>query len=153
MPLTLFERLTKGLRKGYRVRGELENEQRLQHIDPHSSGYSSITFPFSWAAQPGAWGPSLCWVWFPLLELEQLTLNSDLQLTDFLSHPGHIIVWRSPASCGVTIRTQFNPSTVKVIPRYLRPDAPVVYTGAFLIWQLGRVRGQYVTNLRRLICL
>ena len=26
----------------------------LQHIDPHSSGYNSISFPFSWAAQPGA---------------------------------------------------------------------------------------------------
>ena len=25
---------TKGLRKGYCVRGELETEQRLQHIDP-----------------------------------------------------------------------------------------------------------------------
>ena len=35
--------------------------------------------------------------------------------------------------------------TVKVIPRYLRPDAPAIYTGAFLIWQLGRVGGQYVT--------
>ena len=30
-------------------------------------------------------------------------------------------------------------------PWYLRPDAPVVYTGTFLIWQPGRVGGQYVT--------
>ena len=28
---------------------------------PNSSGYSSISFPFSWAAQLGAWGPNLCW--------------------------------------------------------------------------------------------
>ena len=28
---------------------------------PNSSGYKSISFPFSWAAKPGAWGPSLCW--------------------------------------------------------------------------------------------
>ena len=39
---------------------ELETEQRLQHIDPHSSGYHSLSFPFSWVAQPGVWGPSLC---------------------------------------------------------------------------------------------
>ena len=31
------------------------DQTELQHIDPHSSGYHS---PFSWAAQPGAWGPS-----------------------------------------------------------------------------------------------
>ena len=43
------------------------------------------------------------------------------------------------------ICTQFNPSTVKVIPWYLRMDAPVIYTGAFLIWRVGRVGGQYVT--------
>ena len=30
----------------------------LQHIDPHSYGPNSVSFPFSWAAQPGAWGPS-----------------------------------------------------------------------------------------------
>ena len=41
--------------------------------------------------------------------------------------------------------TQFNPSTVKVISWSFRPDAPVIYTGAFLIWQLGRVGGQYAT--------
>ena len=45
------------------------------------------------------------------------------------------------------ICTQSNPSTVKVIPWYLQPDAPVIYTGAFLIWQLGRVGGQYVTEI------
>ena len=42
--------------------------------------------------------------------------------------------------------TQFNPPTVKVIPWSLRPDVPVIYTGAFLIWQLGRVGGQYATE-------
>ena len=33
----------------------------LQHIDPHSYGHNSVSFPFSWAAQPRAWGPSLSW--------------------------------------------------------------------------------------------
>ena len=30
---------------------ELETEQKLQHIDPpNSSGFNSVSFPFSWAA-------------------------------------------------------------------------------------------------------
>ena len=41
--------------------------------------------------------------------------------------------------------TQFNPSTVKVIPWSLWSDAPVIYTGAFLIWQPCQVGGQYAT--------
>ena len=35
----------------------------LQHIDPHSYGHNSVSFPFSWAAQPGAWGSSLSGTW------------------------------------------------------------------------------------------
>ena len=35
----------------------------LQHIDPHSYGHNSVSFPFSWAAQPGARGPSLSETW------------------------------------------------------------------------------------------
>ena len=38
---------------------ELETETELQHIDPHSYGHNRVSFPFSWAAYPGAWGPSL----------------------------------------------------------------------------------------------
>ena len=51
-----------------------------------------------------------------------------LQLTELPVAPGYIIVGRPPASCGRHICTQLNPSTVKVIPWYLRPDAPVIYT-------------------------
>ena len=82
---------------------------------PNSSGYSSISFPFSWAAQPG----TSAGTWF---SFQHLLSN----WSDFLSHPGYIIIWHPTASCGVTIRTQLNPSTVKVIPRYLWPDAPVI---------------------------
>ena len=38
----------------------------LQHIDPHSYGHNSVSFPFSWAAQPRAQGPSLFECWFSL---------------------------------------------------------------------------------------
>ena len=30
----------------------------LQHIDLHSIGHNRVSFPFSWAVQPGAWGPA-----------------------------------------------------------------------------------------------
>ena len=61
--------------------------------------------------------------------------------------PGYIIVWYPPASCGRHICTEFNPSTAKVIPWYLRPDAPVIYTGPSLIWRLGRGSICYTYNL------
>ena len=41
----------------------VEDRTELQHIDPHSSGYHSLSFPFSWATQPEAWGPSLSGTW------------------------------------------------------------------------------------------
>ena len=44
--------------------------------------------------------------------------------------------------------TKFNPSTVKVIPWYLRPDAPVIYTGASLNWQLGWGPLCYIYDMR-----
>ena len=37
----------------------VEDWTELQHIDPHSYGHNSVSFPFSWVAQPGASGPSL----------------------------------------------------------------------------------------------
>ena len=57
--------------------------------------------------------------WFSLQHL----FSNSLELS---VAPGYIIVWRPPASCGLHICTQFNPSTAKVIPWYLRPDAPVI---------------------------
>ena len=88
-----FQRVTKGIICERWVGDWIE----LQHIDPtNSSCYNSISFPFSWAAQPGAWGPSLYWDMF-------LIPASPLQLLDFLSHPGYIIIWRTPTSRGATI--------------------------------------------------
>ena len=37
----------------------VEDRTELQHIDPHSIGHNRVSFSFSWAAQPGAWGSSL----------------------------------------------------------------------------------------------
>ena len=117
---------SKGLRKVLLCERWVGDWTELQHIDPHSSGHSSISFPFSWAAQPGAWEPSLCWDMV-------LIPASSLQLIWTSCHQGYIIFWRPPTSCERHICTQFNPSTVKIISWYLRPDAPVIYTGAFLL--------------------
>ena len=40
--------------KGLCVRGELETKQNCNILTPSSSGYSSTSFLFSWAAQPQA---------------------------------------------------------------------------------------------------
>ena len=127
------------------MRGELETEQNCNILTPNSSGYNSISFPFSWAAQPGAWGISLCWDMV-------LIPASSLQLIEFLSHPGYVILLRPPASCGATIRTQYNPSTIKVIPRIFDRMHLLFTQVHFFFWQLGW--GQYVTLwLENWICV
>ena len=66
----------------------------LQHIDPppNTSGYNSIYFPCSWAAQLEAWGPSICWDMV-------LIPASFLQLIWSSCHRGYIIIWHPPTSC------------------------------------------------------
>ena len=66
--------------------------------------------------------------WFSLPQ----TATNWLQLNELPVAPGYIIVWCPPASCEHRICTQFNPFTVKVIPWYLRPDAPVPWSMAGL---------------------
>ena len=90
----------------------------LQHIDPHSIGHNHVSFLFSWAAQPGAWGPSLSGTCSSIQHL--LSNSSDLQLvwspTDWISSaPRYIIVQRSPSSFERHKSHSFHPSTVKVI--------------------------------------
>ena len=62
----------------------------LQHIDPHSIGHNRVSFLFSWAAQQGAWGPTLLGAGFLYCILSITGLVS--KLTDFLSSPSYIIV-------------------------------------------------------------
>ena len=105
------------MRKGYeRVMCErwVGDWTNCNILTPSSSVFSSTSFSFCWAAQPG------------VLRAHSLHLISYwLQLTELLVAPGYIIVCRSPASCERGICTQFNPSIDKVIPWYLRPDALV----------------------------
>ena len=70
------------------------------------------------------------------LELQQLTPK----LTELPVTPSYIIVWHPPASCERHICTQFNPSTVKVIPL-------ISSTGCTCSLIDGWVGGQYVTTI------
>ena len=59
---TYLSLYSKGLRNGYCVRGWVGRLNKDCNIlTPSSSGYSSGSFSFCWAAQLGTWGPSLCW--------------------------------------------------------------------------------------------
>ena len=118
---TLFERVAKGLC----VKGELETEQTATYWPPVPLSLAALLSRSAGLLNRGPWGPiALCWVLvLSTASYIQLTGSNSLNLS---VAPGYIIVWHPPASCGRHICTQFNPSTVKVIPWYLRPDAPVI---------------------------
>ena len=137
------------------MRGELETEQNCNRLTPLSYGHNSISLPFSWAAQPGAWGPSLSGIWSsfqhllsnlselqllnrgpegPLCWVLVLSTASCLQLIDFLSSPGlyncstpTFFLWASQIALNST-----HPRS-RLYPDIPRLDAPVIYTGAFPI--------------------
>ena len=109
---------------------------------PHnSSGYHSLSFPFSWAAQPGAWGPSLC-------EDMILIPESSLRLIWTSRRRGYIKICRSLLLASVTISHSIQPFDSQG-----RPWSPDIFDRMhllftqvhFFFWQLGRVGGQYAT--------
>ena len=108
---------------------ELETEQRLQHIPTNSSGHHSLSLPFSWAAQPGAWGPSLCWDMV-------LIPASSLQLIRTSCAPSYIIVLRPLNS---------NRRQSRLSPDILDRIHLLFTQVHILFWQLGRIGGQYAT--------
>ena len=117
--------------KGLYVRGELQTEQTATYWPQIPLSLAALLSRFAALLNRGSWGAS------PLWELV-LTKASYFQLTKLVCGPGLYNCLTSTCFCGRHISTQFKPSTVKIIPWYIRPDAPVIYTGTFLIWQLGR---------------
>ena len=100
----------------------------LQHIDPHSYSHNSVSFPFSCAAQPGTWGPSLSGCWFSLPHLISNCL-----------HPGYIIVRRPPSSCGRHKSHSIQPVHCQGYILIFLDQMHLLFTqGHFLFWQLGR---------------
>ena len=85
---------SKGLRKGYCVRGELETEQRLQHIDPTLLAIGAFVSRSPGLHNRGPGGSASAGSWFSLLELELSIKTLISNLSDFLSHPGYIIICR-----------------------------------------------------------
>ena len=123
---------SKGLRKGCeRVMCErwVGDWTNCNILTPSSFVFSSTSFSFCWATQSGVLRAHS-----PLLGAGSLysilSPTNWLQLTELPVARGYIIVWHPPASCERRICTQFNPSTVNVIPWYLRPDAPVTWLTA-----------------------
>ena len=111
-----------------------------------SSRDHSSTSSSSWlgCSTVGRWGPKpSVWSWFSLRghPISNCDWNSNCLKLNWPKPsvaPGYIIVWRPPASCGHTYLHQIQPHPqLEVIFRYLRPDAPVIYTGASLDWRLG----------------
>ena len=133
---TSFEKYTphfiwkglKGLLKVLLCEIWVRDRTKLQHNDPHSYGHNSVSFPFSWAAQLGAWGPSLSVTWSSFQHL--LSNRSDFQLLNrgswgpLLLGAGSLYSILSPTNSNFLCTelyycftpTQFNLFTVKVIP-------------------------------------
>ena len=111
----------------------------LQHIDFHSSGHNSVSFPFSWAVQPGAWGSSLSGTWSSFQHLLSNWLTSCL-------HPGYIIVWCPPSSCERHKSHSIQPVHGQGYILIFLNRMHLLFTQVhFLFWQLGWVGGQYAT--------
>ena len=130
--------------KGLYVRGELETEQTATYWPQVPLTKAARLSHSTGLLNRGSWGPKpSTGSWFSLPRTATRTPTNWLQLTQTVCGTGlyncltpTCFLWRR--NC-----TEFNLSTVKVIPWYLRPDAPVIYTGASLNWQLGW--DQYVT--------
>ena len=100
----------------------------LQHIDPHSSGHNSVSFLVLLGCSTGGLGAqpllghgSHSSIFSPTdLNFLSLGLYNNLTSTYFLR--------ASQFALNSTPRQSRSP----LISWYLRPDAPVIYTGAFL---------------------
>ena len=144
---------------------EVEDRTELQHIDPPTLMAISVSFPFSWAAQLGAWcpaslgagflyrilsptcpisnwligslrAPSAGW-WLSLLHLVSNWLN--FLCTELYNSSTPTFLWASQIALIQPIHGQGY--TLLFLDRMHLLFGPV----HFLFWQLHRVVGQYTT--------
>ena len=115
--------------KGLCVRGSCRRSRTVTCWPPHSYGHNRVSFPFSWAAQPGAWGPSLLGhvlipasslqlVWSPTHLISNCSIGDPKGLfcwvLFFLQFTGHLL----PVNQFVTVPWDFN-----TVP-YCQPSSP-----------------------------
>ena len=80
----------------------------------------------------GPGGPTSAWTWFSF----QHHLSN---WSDFLSHPGYIIIWRPPASCESHNSHSIQPVDSQGYPPYIFDRMHLLFTQLhFLLWQIGR---------------
>ena len=127
--------------------------RELQHIEHHFYDHNSISFPFSWAAQPEAWGPSLSGTWSSFQHL--LSNSSELQLINrgswgpLLLGAGSLYSILSPTNSNF-LCTEFYAHSIQPVDSQGYPfdtfdRIHLLFTQMhFLFWQLGR--GKYATG-------
>ena len=118
--------------------------KELKHIDPHSYGHNSVSFPFSWAAQPGARGPSLSGCWFSLPHLLSNWLNF-LCTELYNSSTSTFFLWTSQIALIQPVHGQ------GYILIFLDRTHLLFTQVHFLFWHAGQVGGQYTTIIRLLL--
>ena len=130
------------------MRGSWRPNKDCNILTPQLFWLSQPFFPVLLGCSTGACeGAALCWELVSTARSGTLTSSSELQLLNQgswgppLLGAGSLYSILSPTNSKVLCTelyycftpTQFNPSTVEVIPWYPQPDAPVIYTSAFLI--------------------
>ena len=161
---------SKGLLKVLLYERWVEDWTELQHIDPHSYSHNSVSFPFSWAAQPGAWGPSLSRTWSSFQHL--LSNWSELQLlnrgswgpsqlgasslyrilsstdSNFLSLGLYNNLTPTLLPASVTISHSIEPLDSQGYILVFLDRMRLLFTQVhFLFWQLSRAGGQNTTPI------
>ena len=118
------------------------DQTELQNIDPRSIGHNRVSFPFSWAAQPEAWGPTLLGAGFLYRILSPMGLVSKLiwfpVFTELYNSSTFTFLWASQIALIQPIHGQgYN---------ILIDRMHLLFTKVhFLFWQPGRVVSQYTT--------
>ena len=129
----------------------VEDWTELQHIDPHSYGHNSVSFPFCWAAQLGAYSAGS---WFfstaSYLQLIWYPTNLNFQCTElYNSSTPTFFLWVSQIALIQPIHGQ---GYILIFLDRMHLSFTQVH---FLFWQPGRVgaMNEYTTSPVSLIVL
>ena len=115
----------------------------LQHIDLHSISHNCISSPFSWAAQPGAWGPASLGAGFLYRILSPTRLITNwlhFLCTALYNCSTSTFLWASQIALIQPVHGQGY-----IILIFLDRMHLLFTQVHFLFWQSGRVGGQYAT--------